>query len=724
VTVLPPEPADPAPAPTRGVAGQSEPVASRAFLLLCLAAAGVVFGDIGTSPLYTFSQLRIHGVLEDPNDILGSLSLVFWTLTLVASGKYVALMLRADNHGEGGGFALMAQVQSIGGRGSAAIVTLLTLSAALLYGETLLTPAISVLSAMEGLRVVRPGLGGLVVPGSLVVLTVLFALQHRRTERVNRTLGGIMVIWFVVLAGLGTSQILLHPEVLVALAPHHALWFLWKHGFAGSLGALGAVVLCITGSEALFADMGQFGARAIRTGWWVLVYPALVLQYFGQGAFLWSGGEVVGDNVFFSIVPKAWLVPMIILAVLAAMIASQALLSTAFGLTRSAINLGLLPRLAVVYTGRDDQNQIYVAPVNWALWFGSCMLVAQLGSVSRLTSVYGLSVVATMLVTTLATAVIAQRAWRWSPLSVRVVFGGLGLIEGGYLVANAAKLPVGAWFPLVVGGLVFAVTRIWLRGRAQMVEAISAVERWTVAELLESKTRLPELPRAMVFLTPERVLKESDPIPLVLLKFVDRYGSLPRHITLFSIATEMAHPFWKGTRFDVRHFGDNVSAVCMHVGYMESPNTRAALVHLREQREMRVHATRWTIVMGREEVIVSEDRGVRGLLDWLFTLLASAAVPADVWFGLGSDTGISKEVIPLVFDRHGKMVVAIHKPDLTSLPPPKPPEPPEPTTSDTGATDDRDDTSLSDIPRVTGPFTDEVRAMNHPGPPPPDDEST
>jgi len=713
----------PAPVPgdvpdaARGVPGQDAPVASRAFLLACLAATGVVFGDIGTSPLYAFSQLRLHDVLHGPEDILGSLSLLFWTLTLVAFGKYVVLMLRADNHGEGGGFALLAQVQSIGGRNAAAIVTLLTFSAALLYGEGLITPAISVLSAVEGLRVVRPAFAGFVVPVSLVVLTVLFALQHRRTERVNRWLGGVMVVWFVVLGTLGAVQLAEHPEVLAALSPHHALLFLWQHGLSGSFGALGALVLCITGAEALFADMGQFGARAIRFGWSALVYPALVLQYFGQGAFLWSGGQVVGDNVFFSMVPRPWLGPMVVLAVLAAMIASQALLSTAFGLTRSAINLGLLPRLTIVYTSRDNQEQIYVPPVNWALWLGSCLLVVQFGSVSGLASAYGLSVVITMLVTSLATSVIARHRWGWSAWTVGVVFGGFATIEAGYLVANASKVPDGAWLPLVVGLVVFGITRIWRRGRAQMADAIGAVDRWSVAELLASKARLPELPRAMVFLTPERVLTESDPIPLVLLKFVDRYGALPRHLTLFSVATEWAHPYWRGTRFDVRHFGDNVTAVCMHVGYMESANTRAALAYLKEQREVRVQAARWTIVMGREEVIVPERAGLWGTVDWLFSLLASSAVQADVWFGLGSDTGISKEVIPLVFDRRGRMVVSIHRPELAAEPLPKSVEPRRDDPTPTDSEPLLEDTSLSDIPRVMGDLTEDAPPVHTLHPP-------
>ncbi len=709
----PPDPSPPPGALPPRAPGRDDPPWSPAFLGLCLAAAGVVFGDIGTSPLYAFSQLRVHGVLHGRDDVLGALSLVFWTLTLIAFGKYVLLVLRADHHGEGGAFALRARIQSLQRPGAGFIGGLLVGSAALLYGEALVAPAISVLSAAEGLRVVRPELGPLVVPLSLLVLSLLFGAQRRRTSRVNRWLGAAMVVWFLVLGTLGALEVARHPGVLAAASPHHALRFLWEHGLSGSFGALGAVVLCITGAEALFADMGQFGSRSIRVGWAALVYPALVLQYFGQGAFLWSGGEVVDDNVFFSLVPAPARAPMVVFALLAASIASQALVSTAFGLTRTAINLGLLPRVTIVHTSREDEGQIYVPPVNLLLWLGSCLLVVQYQSVSGLASVYGLSAVVTMLVTSLAMAVVARHAWGWTPAAVALAFGGSAVLEAGYLAANAVKVPTGAWLPLAVGGLVYATTRVWVRGRARMAAAIGAVERWTVTELLATKARLPELPRAMVFLTPERVLTDADPIPLVLLKFVDRYGALPRHITLFSVVNEWAHPYWRGDRFDVRNFGDNVTSVCLHVGYMETPNTRAALVHLKERREVRIQATRWTIVMGREEVIVPDHGGLATTWDWLFSLLASAAVPADAWFGLGSDTGISKEVIPLVFDRRGRMVVGVHRPELAALPtPPRsvPPPPPE---------DEEllEDTTLTDIPRVVGGATEEVPVVSASVPP-------
>jgi KUP system potassium uptake protein len=692
------------PPPTPDADRPAAPAGS--FLALCVAAAGVVFGDVGTSPLYVFSQLRVHGVLSTADDAIGAASLVLWTITVVVVGKYLSLVLRADNQGEGGAFALLAQVRSRPGPRAALLATLLTVSACLLYGEGLITPAISVLSAMDGLRVVRPGLGPLVVPASLVVLTALFAAQRHRTERVERWLGGVMVCWFLAIGALGAWQVAGHLEVLAALSPHHAASYLWAHGWSGSAGALGAIVLCIAGTEALYAGMGPFGARAIRTAWGTLVYPALVLQYLGQAAFLASGGEVREDNVFFSLVPSVALVPTVVLAVVAAAVASQALAASAFGLTRSAINLGLLPRLPLVHTSRDDAGHVYVPPVNWGLWAGSCLLVVQFGSVTELASAYGLSVVVTMLITTLATASIAQRSWGWSPLAVRVVFGSFALVETAFFVTNALKLTAGAWLPMLVAAAVFGVTRVWQRGRAQMARAIGAVPRLSLTELVDVKTRLPELPRAMVFLTPERVLREQDPIPLVLLKFVDRYGALPRHLTLFSVAVEGEHPYWRGSRFDVRHFSDNVTSVCMHVGYMESPNTRAALVHLREMREVRVQATRWTIVMGREEVIVPDTGGLRALVDQLFSLLAASAVQADVWFGLDSDTGISKEVIPLVFDRRGVMVASIHRPDLSALPPPKPPDPEVSDGSGDGREPLLEDTSMSDIPRVAG--TDEI----------------
>ncbi len=689
--------------------GDKDPWWSRAFLSLAVAATGVVYGDIGTSPLYTWTEIRRHGALHSAPDVLGACSLIFWTLTIIAFGKYVGLVLRASNNGEGGTFALLSQVQPMARKGVPVVVVMLLFASSLLYGEGLITPAISVLSAVEGLAVADPRFEAVIIPITLVILTGLFAVQYHGTDRVGRAFGVIMVIWFVTIAVLGVMQIVREPGILAALSPHHGASFLYRQGFREDLMVLGSVVLCITGGEALFADMGHFGARAIRYAWVALVYPALLLQYFGQGAKLLSGDPIVRDNVFFSMVPPSFMLPMVALATMATIIASQALISGAFSLTRSAINLGLLPRVAVVHTNREVEGQIYMPFVNWALWLGCCWLVIEFTSTSNLAAAYGLSVMGTMCTTSIAMGYIARFKWGWPAGRVFAIFGVFFVIELAYLAANVPKIPEGAWLPLLIGSALYATMKVWQAGRRAMAQAIERVDRFTVNELLTSKLQLPEIPRAMVFLTAEKVLSYDDPVPLVLLKFVDRYGALPRYITLFSVVPEMATPYWRAKRFDVRQFGDNVTSVRMHVGYMETPNTRAALMHLKQQRQIRIHATRWTIVMGREELILEPGGGIWRVPHLVFSFLTSWASQANEWFGLGSDTGLSKEVVPIVVDRHGKMQVVIRKPELTerstvpprSLPPVPAPAAPPPTLDD-----DRpmlEDTSVHDLPPVVSP---------------------
>jgi KUP system potassium uptake protein len=634
------------------------------WLSLALAATGVVYGDIGTSPLYTWSEIRRHAGLLATEDILGACSLIFWTLTLIVFGKYVGLVLRANNNGEGGTFALLSQVQGIRRAGVPVVTVLLVFASALLYGEGLITPAISVLSAVEGIAVFDPHLDRLIVPTTIGLIVALFAVQYTGTHRVGRLFGFVMVVWFLVIGALGAYQVVVAPEILQATLPHHALRFLHRHGLAGDLAVLGSVVLCITGGEALFADMGHFGAGPIRRAWTGLVYPALLCSYFGQGAYLLSGGPIVRDNVFFSVVPAPFMIPVVLLATCATVIASQALISGAFSLTRSAINLGLLPRVAVVHTNREVEGQIYMPAVNWGLCVGCCWLVLEFQRSSELAAAYGLAVMGTMTTTTIAMSYITRFRWNWSLFAVIPIFGSFAIVELSYLVANVMKIPNGAWLPLLIGVGLFLTMRVWRSGRAQLAQAFTRVERFTVRQLMELKMRMPELPRAMVFLTQEKVSSYDDPVPLVLLKFVDRYGAIPKHLTLFSVVQEGTVPYWREKRFDVRQFGDNVTSVRMHVGYMESPNTRAALVHLKQQRQVRIHATRWTIVMGREELIVEP-----GALGWrlkylVFGLLQSLSGEAHQWFGLGGDTGLSKEVIPVRVGQGNVMEVVVRAPEI------------------------------------------------------------
>jgi KUP system potassium uptake protein len=626
---------------------------ARARWALRLAAAGVVYGDIGTSPLYAWNEVRHSGTLGNEQDILGAASLILWTVTLGISVKYVQLVLRADNQGEGGTFALMGLVQRFVGRGRAVLLTLLTFAACLLYADGLITPSISVLSALEGLAVANDVFEPYVVPLSLGVLTGLFYWQYLGTARLGAVFGAVIVLWFGCIAALGVAQIGRAPEILWAVAPHHALGFLASHTLGQSASALGAIVLVITGGEALYADLGHFGAPAIRWTWNFVAWPALLLNYLGQGAYLLGGGEVQRNSVFFSMVPEVLLYPAVALATAATVIASQALISGAFSLTRSAVHLGLLPRVQVVHTSEHVEGQIYLPLVNVLLWVGCCALVLAFQSSSALAAAYGLAVMGVVTTTTLSLAFLARAQWGWSLGVTALVFGTFLVFDGAYLAANALKLLQGAWMPLVLASALYLVMRTWQRGRTELAQAYRRVPRVPLRELVARRGALTVMPRAMVFLVSEAVLGPDDLAPVLLLKFVDRYGALPKHVTLFTVVHEPDMPRYPGERTEVTPLGGGIVSVRMHVGYLEQPDVRQALSHLKQQGQIKIHASRWTIVTGREEIVVSHGGPL-----WRAQLLAFRAmvrVSAQIhgWFGLGHDTGVSKEIIAVRASQDG-----------------------------------------------------------------------
>ena len=645
-----------------------EPKDLRSLIALAVAAAGVVFGDIGTSPLYTWNEIRHHGGISGPDDVIGLASLIVWTLSIVVSIKYVIFVLRADNNGEGGTYALMGLLQPYRARLATLATLLLTGSACLLYGEGLITPAISVLSAMEGLSVANPAFEPLIVPGTLVILFGLFSAQYKGTALVGRLFGVVMVVWFLTIAALGAVSVARHPEVLQAFLPWNGLAYLYRHGLGHALPVLGSVVLAVTGGEALYADMGHFGGKAIRATWWFLTYPCLVINYLGQAGLLYSGEEITGDNVFFSLVPEVARYPMVLLATMAAVIASQALISGAFSLTRSAINLGLLPRVLVVHTSSEVEGQIYMPVINWLLWAGASILVLAFRSSTGLAAAYGLSVMGAMLVTTISMSQIAILKWGWPAWRSYLLFGAFGVIDLTYLAACALKFFDGGWLPIALGAMLLYVMLTWRRGRANMSAAYRDVTRMSVAELLTRKRAMTSLPRAMVFLTQERVTSADDGAPVLLMKFADRYGALPRHLTMLSIVSESGVPYWKGKRFDVAAFGENVVSVRMHVGYMETPDVRAALTTLKRRKLVKIHATRWTIVMGKEEILIPDSLALVhkvGLV--LYRALLDFSSQAHIWFGLGSDSGLSKEVVPVRVTSEGAMQVVLRSLDTNAL---------------------------------------------------------
>lgn len=636
---------------------------------LCLATTGVVYGDIGTSPLYTWNELLRTGTVHDPQGVVGAASLLFWTLTIAVHLKYVRFVIRADNQGEGGTFALMGLLRGVRLRGARWVVGALTFAACLLYADGMITPPISILGALEGLVVFRPAWEAWVVPAALGILTALFAVQSAGTARVGRAFGVITAVWFVVIGAIGAVRVLEEPGILWALSPVPALRYLASHGLSAQIAILGAAVLAITGGEALYADLGHFGARAIRFTWSWFVYPALCLNYLGQGAWLLGDRPVAHGNVFFSTVPTTWLAPVLLLSVAAAVVASQALISGAFSLTRSAIQLGLVPRMRVLHTSPSIEGQVYLPAVNGLLWLGCCTLTVAFGSASSLAAAYGLAVMGVALATASALGVVATTCWGWSVRSSILVFGSLSLFDAMFLLANAVKLPDGAWLSLVVALGLGVVMWSWQRGRQELAAAYDAVDRVSVGDLEAARPTFVEIPRALVFLVSQPVCSAKDAAPILLLRFLDLHGALPRCITLFSVVHERGVPRWDGERFDVMPVSERMASVRMHVGFAENVDVRAALHELRRAGRIRLHPERWTIVVGREELAIA-----RGGLFWrsrtaLFVMLSRVAAGAHRWFGLWEDTGLAQIDVPVVASPSG-MVVHVRLPEAFNRPGP------------------------------------------------------
>ena len=434
---------------------------------LTIGAIGVVYGDIGTSPLYALKEVFAHGRLAiTPDNVFGILSLVFWTLTVIVSLKYVALILRADNNGEGGLVAMLALAsQAVKDRPHLRrrLLMLGIFGTAIFFGDGVITPAISVLSAVEGLEVAAPGLHDYIVPLTLVVLTLLFSVQRLGTGGIGKFFGPITVVWFLVLALLGLTHIVRHPEVLWALGPQHALMFMWREPMVAFM-SLGAVVLCVTGAEALYADLGHFGKRPIRLAWFSLVMPALVLNYFGQGAMLLARPETV-KNPFFEMSPDWAQLPLVVLATLATVIASQALITAAFSVTKQVIQLGYLPRLRITHTSERETGQIYVPFVNWGLYVCIVLAVVTFGSSSKLASAYGIAVTTDMLITTVMTFFVIRYSWKYPLWLCLAATGFFFVVDILFFAANAIKILDGGWFPLAIGAVMFTLMMTWKQGR-------------------------------------------------------------------------------------------------------------------------------------------------------------------------------------------------------------------------------------------------------------------
>ena len=598
--------------------------------LLALGALGVVFGDIGTSPLYSLKESLVgpHPLPVDQPHVFGVLSLVFWTMMLVVTVKYVLIILRADNHGEGGSLALLALVADRVGqrRWTKGLVMLGIAATALFYGDAIITPAISVLSAVEGLSVVESGMTRFVLPLSIAILVALFAIQSRGTARVGALFGPVMLFYFAVLAVLGVANIVAHPAIIAAVNPWWALNF-FLLDFRLAFLALGSVVLAVTGAEALYADMGHFGRKAISIAWLYFALPCLMLNYLGQGALI-LGDPATAQNPFFLMAPEWARLPLVILATLATVIASQAVISGAYSVTQQAVQLGFLPRLRIEHTSKTAIGQIYVPLVNWALLVLVLALVLGFRSSGALAAAYGIAVTGTMFITALMLGVLTASVWRWpKPLALGLT-GLFVIVDGLYFASNATKIPDGGWFPLLIAAIAFTLLTTWAKGR-QIMRARLA-EGGMTAELFARSARgsLERVAGTAVFLSSSR-----EGVPHALLHNVKHNKVLHEHIIIATVMIAKAPTIEAHERLEIETIDDRFVRAIIHYGFMDKIDVPAALsaIQIDGKPLKRMEASYF---LGRQTLIASDRPGMAIWREKLFAWMVRNAESAMDFFKL------------------------------------------------------------------------------------------
>jgi KUP system potassium uptake protein len=603
-------------------------------LLLSVGALGIVYGDIGTSPLYAFREsfVAAEGLGVNEESILGILSLMFWSLILVVSIKYLVFVMRADNHGEGGILALTALLAPArklrADRVRLALILMGLFGTALLYGDGIITPAISVLAAVEGLEVAAPSLEPFVIPIAVGILVALFSIQKRGTSTVGAIFGPVMVVWFFLLALLGVIHISDYWPIFKAANPAYAVQFLVDMP-RQAFQALGAVFLVVTGSEALYADMGHFGKRPIRIGWVAVVFPALVLNYFGQGAMLIANPAAI-DNPFFRMPPEWAVFPLVIIATMATVIASQALISGAFSLTMQAVQLGYLPRMKIDHTSPREIGQVYISSINWALMIACVSLVIAFKSSTNLAAAYGVAVTTTMLITTILLFVVMRERWNWSlPVALGLTSVFL-LIDLAFFTANIVKIPDGGWFPLVAGGVVFLLMTTWKLGRRRIADRIRRGEL-PIERFIGSIANHPQIrvPGTAVYLFPE-----PGATPPALLANLRHNKILHETIVLVAVHTASTPRVPKAKRATVHSLGEGFYQVVLLFGFTEEPIVPTALYDIVDA-DLGVHIAETSYLIGRESV-VNEAVGFRRFRTGLFSLMYRNATSAAQYFGLKS----------------------------------------------------------------------------------------
>jgi KUP system potassium uptake protein len=622
---------------------------------MAFGALGVVFGSVGTSPLYAMDQIFRVAPARTVEDALGAVSLVVWTLTLIVAIKYALLVLRAQNDGEGGVFALYGLLHGRADRRSRMLLWALMAGAGLLIGDGMITPAISVLSAVEGLGVAAPSLSGAVIPITLGLLVALFAVQFQGASGVGSVFGPIVLVWFVAIAALGAVQIAANPQVLAAFNPAYGLKFLAHAHFVEALLILGAVMLVVAGGEAMYADVGHFGALPIRLSWYAIVYPALLLNYLGQGAYLIGGAPIADDKLFFALAPHWLLMPMVVLATAAAVIASQSLISGAFSLVSQAIRLGLFPRLEIRHTHHAHEGQIYIPVVNWMLLIGCVALVWSFGSSASLAAAYGLAVSGVMVITSVAMVAVALRRWGWRPATTALVWGPLTALNGAFLVASSLKLLEGGYVPIAVASIAFAAMATWRWGRKATYAAHNAKATLSMAEVVElHRSSRHYLERNALIMSPRPLRSLGDRAPSLIRLIAERTGVLPRNL-IFVEVTHRKTPYIHGSRYQVTVFDRNVEkgnviGVELSFGFLEEPNVERALEDLARHHEIDLPSDphKWIVHVMQENLLPARKSNVfKRMRLKLFLFLRHVSRPAYSYYGLGDEVQLTVEIIPV-----------------------------------------------------------------------------
>jgi len=613
------------------ISSETRQVPQGKMSVLALSALGIVFGDIGTSPLYTFKTvLGTTDVPSDPATVLGALSLVLWTLFVITTVKYVSFAMRVDNDGEGGILALMALL-GVKKQHRPGIVAVGLFGAALIYGDGAITPAISVLSALEGVNMATPALQPYVVPAAVVILLALFAIQSRGTAAIGHFFGPVMLIWFVAMAVMGIAGIARHPMVFAALSPSYGLSYLFSHGMTGFL-VLGAVFLCVTGAEALYADMGHFGSRPIKLAWFAIVFPSLILNYAGQAALVLEGAPTDG-NIFFRLCPEPLLLPLIGLATIATIIASQSIITGAFSMTRQAIQLGWLPRLYIKQTSSEGYGQIYVGVVNWLLMIVTVGLTIVFGKSDNLAAAYGIAVSATMLMTSALLFIAMRDIWGWSVWAAGFVAGCFLVVDSAFFLANLTKIAEGGYVPLLLALLIYGVMWVWHRGAAavsaRLREALIPIDAF-LARI--KAANIPRVPGTAVFLT--RAERDTPP---VMIWHVKHNRALHEHVFVLRVEIHSVPWIASGQRMTIDEVAPNFWRAEAHFGFMERPHI-PELLAASKSLGCTVDFSDVTYYVGHETVI-SRDDGM-GLPLWqekFFAVMERNAVHVSDFFSLPND---------------------------------------------------------------------------------------